>query len=281
MSADISWTRAAHDALVTSAGHVRTALARVRRRADSEAMHDLRVAGRRARAVLMFYAEAWDGPEPLRLKRAIRRVARKLGPVRDLEATRDLLISSVDGMRGRSLRMEASAARHEIESRLDRRMRAQEHPAERELKSLLRELDRIPDWNPPPECMHGRIGIAAEPRAIRKRLRVFARPVERNRPRRSGSAHEWHQYRIRIKKYRYALELAQAQDIPGLRKRIRRLAAIQDLLGKHHDISVLFSLLKRSAPAVRRGSMPGPLATWFSRRQKQLIRSASDLARQI
>ncbi len=245
-------------------------------------MHDLRVAGRRTRAALMFFRDAWAEPGPLRLKNGIRRVARRLGPLRDLEASRDILAASWDLMRGHALRTEAAAARHYIEALLDRRLRMKTHPAEKELQALLRELDRVPQWKLPASDPPRPRQAEEIQRALRKRLRMFARPVERMLPRRSGDAHEWHEYRIRIKKYRYALELAQSQGIPGLRNKIRRLAAIQDLLGEHHDISVLISLLtRRTSASAGRAVQGNRLEEWFARRQKKLIRSAHILAKPL
>ena len=55
------------------------------------ALHDLRVALRRAALLLGVFREPFKGASPGRLRRSLRRLDRKLGPGRDIDVWLDLL----------------------------------------------------------------------------------------------------------------------------------------------------------------------------------------------
>ena len=60
------------------------------------------------------------------------------------------------------------------------------------------------------------------------------------------TAEHLHEARIAVKKLRYVMELADAGGVEqGLKKRMKVLKGMQELLGEHHDVHVVVEILER------------------------------------
>jgi CHAD domain-containing protein len=201
-------------------------------RGDAAAVHHARVATRRVRAALPLLA----GPSKRKLERAMRRVARALGPLRELDVT----LGIVDDLASsRTLpRPAAVALRQAIGDDRDRLRDA----VARELADV--DLDKLrkralaaverQDGQP-----------SGEARLHEARLRA-ARRAERLRDAIESAAGMYlpdrlHDVRIAVKKLRYAMEVVAELRRSRARARIRALKSAQDLLGRMHDLEVLIA----------------------------------------
>jgi CHAD domain-containing protein len=204
---------------------------------DEEAIHELRVAARRLRAILPVLARHPEGRRVRRAQRKLRHLTRAFGESRDLDVVLPLLRARVE-------ELAPSRARTALVERLKQaRRRARRHMA-----SSVAELD---------------------PRGLRRALRGV---VERSdeKPRALERLHETrktrgrelrallheqgtrfdadalHQIRIRARKLRYVAEAIDAlhehaSAAPGL------LRKLQDDLGEIHDTHVLAEWLTAQA----------------------------------
>jgi CHAD domain-containing protein len=206
---------------------------------EAEAVHRMRVASRRLREAIPLLEVAADGAEidtktGRKVARALRRVTRALGGVREL----DVALGFLDefSRAGSALRNAVGTVRQVIRWERDVRRRA-----------MLPVLDRIDI-----EKIGRRIAqalvdsqVAASDSSWRKRL---GRRIERRAGRvdaavdAAGSLYapeRLHRVRIAAKKLRYALELARELAAVPTLGATRRLKRMQDLLGRMHDLEVL------------------------------------------
>jgi CHAD domain-containing protein len=193
---------------------------------DVEALHDLRVAVRRSRAVLraardLFEPEWLDG-----LREELRWLGGELGPARDL----DVLLGQLRVER-EVVGIEAAPVVKRIErERRAARKRAVDALGSERYLALLDEL-RVAVDHPPVRAVDVRLDRIAA-RTFRKLEREMAALGE------SPSDSGLHRARIRAKRARYAAELA----IPVARKPAERFVKaakrFQDVVGEHQDAIV-------------------------------------------
>lgn len=252
----------------------------VRRGDDPEALHQMRVATRRLRSDLSTFRPVLDRSwtEPLRDELAVLGTA--LGRVRDTDvvgARLATLARTVPGVEPRTLAAltdlvtaSAAAARADLLALL----------RSRRYTDLLEDLVEAADA--PPVIRHAG-------RRARTALVPLARRSWRRLDRFVGRLHgtptdaDLHEVRKRAKRARYACEAVGPVAPKRVRRAARRLAALQDLLGDHHDAVVLAERLRavgvgasdpsvaflagelaaacRSDAARRRAAWPG---TWHS-----------------
>jgi triphosphatase len=209
---------------------------------DIEELHDMRVATRRLRAALSLFADALPA-NAANLREELGWVAGALGAVRDLdvqleqldewltalpEADRDPL----DALRG-LLEEQRAAARTEMLEALDsRRYQKLVDRFGRMLRS-----GRAPRTGP--AAVPARV---AAPELIESRFRRFRKVGKRIEPHSPPS--EYHRLRIRAKRLRYALEFLAELYPAHTRPMIKRLVALQDLLGLHQDGDVAIARLR-------------------------------------
>jgi inorganic triphosphatase YgiF len=206
---------------------------------DPEELHDMRVATRRLREALRLFPAGiparWRDP----LARELRWLGRRLGAVRDLDVhlamLNDFTAAAPAGFRPAlgCLREHMASVR-----RRDRATMLASLDAPRYF-GLLRRLERAAlargrrpsGAEPPPEPM-----VVAAERAIRK---AFRRLMDRGQTIRATPCPEdLHALRIRAKRLRYLLEFfRELTGKPG-RRLVKRLVALQDLLGGYHDAVV-------------------------------------------
>jgi CHAD domain-containing protein len=214
---------------------------------DPEAVHRMRVAVRRLRAILRasrsLFAEDWTEG----LRRELKWLGIALGRVRDLDVLRAQVRSQI-GSRPAGGR----AARHRLLRRIaDDRARA--------IAALRTTLDGARCARlfaqvdvalaAPPACTDD-VSLTDIAAAEFDKLRRAVKKLPKH-----PSAEALHEIRIKVKHARYAGELAQ----DGVGRRAERFVdkakALQDILGAHQDAVVAERYVRRAA-----GQAPGPRA---------------------
>lgn len=206
------------------------------------AVHQARVASRRLREVLPAFAA---GRHLRRARKAVRRVTRALGPVRELDVALghfDAAVvahpvrSAAQAAMRRSLRVARAAALHEVRATL----------TAASLETLQDRLDALRD-------VTTRVAPEAVAQAVASRLDRAARRLRTALDRLTlvYDPVRLHDVRVAVKRLRYALEASGAlrgsRQVPA---RLRQLRQIQDLLGRAHDLHVLAGLLGREQERV-------------------------------
>ena len=222
---------------------------------DIEELHDMRVATRRLRAALALFSDALPASST-QLREELGWVGGALGAVRDFDVQLEQLdewltaLPEADGQPLEVLRAlletERTVARTEMLDVLDsRRYQAFVQRFGRQLRSVRTRRSG-------PTALPAR---AAAPDLIESRFRRFRKAARRIGPH-SDSA-EYHRLRIRGKRLRYALEFLADLYPENSRPMIRRLVAVQDLLGLHQDADVAIERLRRLA--TERGGELSPM----------------------
>jgi CHAD domain-containing protein len=242
---------AAESARRVALAHLARALAARRALAagdDPEALHDLRVAVRRLRSTLRAYGGELGSAVGRKLLRRLRRLARATNPLRDAEVGLARLARWRDELPESAERRAAAALAHALETRLA-------EGRDRILAGLPGELDtlaaklgeRLATWRVDlrPETatngaptLRARVGeeFAAHGRALDAALAAAA----------GGDASAAHRARIEAKRLRYLLEPL-SSELDSAAAPLRRLRALQDLLGELNDLAVLAHELAAAA----------------------------------
>jgi CHAD domain-containing protein len=208
---------------------------------DADAVHAVRVATRRLREALRLL----DGHprEGRKLRRVLKRITRRLGPVREVDVglalvaqistERPDLLLACDRVRLR-LTDVGAARRARLAKRLD----------DLDIKAAAGRIDR--------HLRHARVaGVAAAAGLDRARLvsRVAARAEAVSVAAESAGGlyapEALHDVRIAAKKLRYALEVARTSRVTGAATAATRLRKYQDLLGRLHDLQILAAHVAR------------------------------------
>jgi CHAD domain-containing protein len=221
----------------------------LRRTGDPEAVHDLRVATRRLRTALRSVREHVASPKPLRGE--LRRLARRLGRVRD----HDVMLERLGGMRLAGASRDERARLARLVGKLqDRRARART-----DLVTALRRkryrglLDRLDDFADQPRAAHGDFTLATRVLAEESERLGAAVAKSAGMTVADPSPRALHALRIAFKRLRYALDFhasacGLAYDVE------RRLArGMQDVLGEIHDRDLLLGWLAQG-----KGPFHGP-----------------------
>ncbi|HLO66112.1 MAG TPA: CHAD domain-containing protein [Holophaga sp.] len=205
---------------------------------DPEALRQVRIASRRARAALGLVRQDCY-PDLRRHRRTLRRLTRALGLTRDLDAR----IAFLAGLAGRIPGMATGAA---LEHLLEGLGRSRSRAAARMGRDLPRkglrrlpELLEVPSLPDPfaPSSLAGDAWTALDPM-----LEAAFSPLPGLRGREDAGA--MHRVRIRFKRARYALEvLAPAWAAPP-EAALAGLKALQGALGAHHDLATLEAALQ-------------------------------------
>jgi CHAD domain-containing protein len=207
---------------------------------DVTAIHEARVATRRVRAALPLVTR---GSKGRKLKKAVSRLTRALGSVRDLDVALltldelasdptlqsegiDLLVSVLTEER----RHHYSAMVRELEGvdleRLQRKLMAAAR------KHVMREGQAEPDPK----------GLKAVAKRAVRRAEALHEAIEN-----AGGIYlpdRLHQVRIAVKQLRYTLEITRELSRSRATARIRMLKSAQDLLGRMHDFDVLITRIR-------------------------------------
>jgi CHAD domain-containing protein len=193
---------------------------------DVEALHDLRVAVRRTRAVLRTARKLFD-PEWLDgLRAELRWLGGELGAARDLDVLLEYLRVERDAMGSEAAPV---VRRLERERKSERRRVVAALKSERYL-ALLDEL-RVAVDHPPVR----KVDVRLDRRAARE-FQKLRRDVGRLGPHPSDQA--LHRVRIRAKRARYAAELAEPMVGNAANKVVKAAKRFQDVVGEHQDAIV-------------------------------------------
>jgi CHAD domain-containing protein len=251
------------------------ALTRAARRAERgevSGIHRLRVATRRLRQALKGF------PDHESSERDLRRLTKGLGPVRELDVARKVLAASASRESWPAaavLRVdEYLAARREKEFKDTARI-LEDFDAKALAKKLI-DISKSIDAE----------SVAAQAAPLHDAARALVRSIDAAGTLYAPTA--LHDIRIAAKKLRYGVELA-GEPAPGT---LRRLRAIQTLLGSMHDLQILQQLVQEVATDPRdlgematltsiARSIEGTCRAWHARALRSLpvIRTlAADLA---
>jgi CHAD domain-containing protein len=227
-----------------------------------EALHDLRVASRRLRAFIKLFEPMLDPPIVQHVAKPLRRITRAAGELRDL----DVQLAHIEE---RIPAQTTDAARAALEYLLERISGRRADVQTRALKRI-RKI-RLNDVSVGMSAALGETvaRLPASPEEVATLVWGLLAPlveeVEANEPR-PGSAPSpgaLHQLRISFKKLRYALELV-APMLGEQRGLIKRAESLQELLGTHHDLFVIASLMDDERGRLeenRRHTLPFGLST--------------------
>ncbi|HEY2218194.1 MAG TPA: CHAD domain-containing protein [Gaiellaceae bacterium] len=221
---------------------------------DIEELHDMRVASRRLRAALALF-EAVLPETILGLKDELAWIGGQLGAVRDLDVQLEQLESWIDAAAPED-RDPLRALRSVLEAqRADARGEMLEALESRRYDSLVRRFGRTL------RARHAtRSGAASLPALAVAPDLIDARWTSVRKASkhlgRSATAADYHRLRIRCKRFRYALEFLTDVYAGRARPVLKRLVALQDLLGLHQDAVVAIERLR--ALTAQRGSELGP-----------------------
>jgi CHAD domain-containing protein len=230
---------------------------------DAEALHQLRVATRRSRALLRaargLVSPEWS--EPLRAE--LSWLGGLLGPVRDLDVLLEHLDAEAATLGGEDARAFRRLRARLATDREDARATLLEAMAGERYFRLLDTLERA-EHAPGTESSISLPEIAAE--AFRK-LRKAAKALPK-RP----TDDQLHRVRIMAKRARYAAELGE----PALKKAgarfVKKAKVVQDVIGEHQDAVVAEERIRELA--LRGGSKTGLAAGRLVERQRQRKQAA-------
>lgn len=218
---------------------------------DPDELHAMRVASRRLRAAMSFFADVL--PRRARFLRSeLGWVADALGEVRDL----DVQAERFAAWAARDPRL--SAASPEPGRREDARKRLLETLDSSRYRRFVRAFGSMLRAGPSARNRAAStLVVDAAPELLRKRRRKFRKAAERLTA--DSPAAQYHETRIRGKRLRYALEVL--EDVYGAPARdlARRVADVQDVLGRHQDAVVA---LARVDAALQRDEPVPPAAAF-------------------
>jgi CHAD domain-containing protein len=217
------------------------------RRQEPDSVHRMRVAARRMRSALQAFGTLIQRDRARWLIGELKWLGEALGAARDLEvlqeriegATAALPVEQVAGPVQRRLtryfaRREATAA-DEVRAALD----------DPRYFALLNEIDAV--LTDPPLTRRGRRPARQElPRLIRRVERRVRRRMRRADQHRPGAARDvaLHEVRKAAKRLRYATEAARPVIGKPARRFAKRVKAVAQLLGAHHDAVVAGPVLR-------------------------------------
>jgi CHAD domain-containing protein len=209
---------------------------------DIEELHDMRVASRRLRAALSLFAEVLP-PDAARLREELGWIAGALGDVRDL----DVQLEELDGwLRGlpQADREPLAALRGLLEAkRSDARAALLEALDARRYEAFVSRFGRT--LRARPRRLAGPAALPARavaPDLLQSRFRKLRVRGDRIGP--ASDPSDYHRLRIDAKRLRYALEFlgdVYPAQTPPL---VKRIVALQDLLGRHQDAEVAIGRLR-------------------------------------
>jgi CHAD domain-containing protein len=239
---------------------------------DPEELHDMRVATRRLRAALRCFQDVLP-PSAAALDQELGWLASGLAAVRDLDVQllhlQDLAAivseqesASLDVVRD-LLNVDRDDARTALLGLLD---------SERYAALLKLGFDLLGEV----------VADRADPTVADAAGKVLTRPFESlrkagNRLNRDSPPAEFHALRKRAKRLRYTLEFVANQESPAARRFLRRLVALQDLLGEHQDAEVAVAQLR--ALSERAAIPPGVLFAMGELAQRRTVEAGELRAR--
>jgi len=198
---------------------------------DEEAIHQLRVSGRRLRVALLLLAAKPDGRRTERARSLLRQLTRTAGSSRDLDVLLEAYDERLKGLPARSpeqklLRRRLASARHRSRARMV------ENLLDLEISRLRRDLaDLLSRGGPPPAMVCERFAAmsAREFHLLHEGFTKIGAHLD---------AEELHALRRRARRLRYAVEVFdQIRNFESTATKPWK--TLQDLIGVIHDHHVL------------------------------------------
>ena len=211
----------------------------VREGSDPEAVHDMRVAVRRLRSILRTSRPMLDQPWVDELRRELGWLGELLGAVRDLDVLIETLQAEIDDLNGGDAGRAAGLLaplheeRDEAHTRLLEGMAGSRYAALREAVRAVGETLPVGDADASAQQL-----AADEFRRLRKRSRKPATLL---------NDAQLHKRRIRVKRARYAAELAEPVVGKKASRFVHAAKDVQDVLGEHQDAVVATRRLRQLA----------------------------------
>jgi len=211
---------------------------------DTEAVHDVRVSTRRIRGILDAGGEFLTGRAARRLARRLRDVRRELGGPREAEVGAALLVKRRGALSGPTRTAAAALAAQLLARRDQFKAESDDLVAHLDLRRLRRGLSRVlqdlegREWPPTGEDPMSLAEFRRRALAVlHERWMVLTEtPLE---PLLRHDVEAQHDFRIKGKKLRYALELFSPLFPRAIERRIALIKSMQDQLGHLHDLADL------------------------------------------
>jgi len=216
---------------------------------DEDYVHDVRVASRRLGEVARLLWGFVDKPTARAVDGSLKGLRRAMGDLRDLDVACEHLLKwrmpAPVKAQARQLAGELADKRRTLEAAARGQITAASvSGAMVVLARVLEEQDKVENTAAAEQRLET---VVAE--QARKRQRQMRRSF--GQAARKQSPEALHEARIAVKKLRYVVELQQEVK-KGLKRQIRELKRLQQLLGDHHDVHVIMAAMaehvKSNAP---------------------------------
>jgi len=209
---------------------------------DSEELHDMRVASRRLRAALSLFSEVLP-TTIMQLAEELRWIGSTLGKVRDLDVQLEQLVqwreSGLDVDPAALEPLQSLLDEQWLEARAELLAALDSRRYERFVDRFGRALRSRPRRGPGP-WSEPVLDVAHD--LLEPRFRKVRKAAKRIGP--HARSDDYHRLRIRAKRLRYALEFLTDAYSGETRPLIKRIVALQDILGAHQDAEVAIGRLR-------------------------------------
>ncbi len=258
--------------LLTAISRRGRGLERHARRPLGDAIHELRLLIKRARALLWFARPALRPSAYTRAKTRLRKAAQLLAGQRDLTVTKSTLEDlNAQAAKARDRTALAHALRH---TALNASGAAQERSLRSAFKKAVEILDR--------SVNEIKRSVAAHsewlPPADRLKKAFHATRKAGKKARATGKDVDFHTWRKKAKRLLYQLELTQSEPRRRMSQIMKQVTKLQDSLGSYHDCVVVENHLRQMLPlsaAERR------VANLLGKRKAHLRKKARKITRQL
>ncbi len=228
---DRPWSEAAAATLEARASDVRDRAKRARHHADADTVHDLRTSTRRLRTAMTVLGAEADKGDRKAVERELRRVARMLGEVRDLDVLLDTLDHAADADACAATRRAWHRERAKAAKRLERELER------RRLRKALDRAARLGPGGAPDGPSGASVVHRVADRAPSLVWVAFGDLLAHQVDPRTADPAVIHEQRKAAKRLRYTLEVFEDALRPAARL-IDEVTALQDAAGDMHDAVV-------------------------------------------
>ncbi len=244
---------------------------------DIEALHAMRVATRRLRSILRLFEDALP-EQAIALAEELRWLAGALGDVRDLDVHLEQIgawLATAGSQEGVALealqhllQQDRHAARRQMLDALDS---ARYERLKVSLSVLATQEHGLPR-------LAGKPAARVMPRLIRRRYRRVRRLADALSD--TSPPPDFHAVRIQCKRLRYALDCAEVLYGKPARVMMRRLADIQDILGRYQDAQVAIARMRDLCARHAADLPPGAVET-LNKIAQQHARQGDEIKQQF
>jgi triphosphatase len=223
---------------------------------EPEALHDLRVAGRRIDAALSLFEAAL--PRALaRLRPALKQRIQSLGEARDLDIALLQLEHFAQDVAPKERQALDPVRRHLVDQRAQAQRKVLSTLNAVSTQRLLARLEAGVTAPVVPKSQSNELAVVAAPALLRNRYRKLRKAMARIT--RLSTAEERHAVRGRVKKFRYAVEsVADLYGKPAAAL-LRTLRRLQHQMGEEHDAHQTRERLRALSERPRKGFGPTTL----------------------